>query len=151
MNTLIIFVTGVAIGLVVDKVCRTLVCGSKQTTPCCEKTSETETTDTEVEVEVVEPDEEHIPAEADNEPVVEKTVEEQAETEDIRDDLSQLKGVGPKLADALNEIGIYNFEQLSSSSVDELLVRLRETGGRFSLAVISSVVERAGRAVNHGV
>ena len=63
-----------------------------------------------------------------------------------RDDLSQLKGVGPKLAEALDEIGIYNYEQLSGSSVDMLLERLRETDGRFTRSVISSVVEGAKQA-----
>lgn len=59
------------------------------------------------------------------------------------DDLSQLKGVGPKLVEALDEIGIYNYEELSSSSIDMLLTRLRETGGRFSRPAITAVVERA--------
>ncbi len=63
--------------------------------------------------------------------------------DDSTDDLGQLKGVGPKLLGALDEIGIYNFQQLSSSSVDMLLEQLRETGGRFTRASISSIVERA--------
>ena len=80
---------------------------------------------------------------------------EPARTEDIpsvaeegNDDLSQLKGVGPKLADALDKIGIHNFEQLASSSVDSLLEQLRETGGRFSGSAISSIVGRAQLAAN---
>ena len=62
------------------------------------------------------------------------------------DDLSQLKGVGPKLAEALDEIGIYNYEQLSNPSLDLLLIRLKETGGRFSRPAITAVVERAKAA-----
>ena len=76
-----------------------------------------------------------------------KAAKKQKVSNDTTDDLSQLKGVGPKLADALDEIGIYNYKQLSSSSADELLVRLRETGGRFSMASISSIVERAKLAI----
>lgn len=66
--------------------------------------------------------------------------------EEQYDDLSQLKGVGPKLVKALDEVGIHNFEQLSKSSVDLLLEKLRETGGRFSRPVISAVIGRAMRA-----
>jgi len=66
--------------------------------------------------------------------------------EEIHDDLSQLKGVGPKLAEALDVIGIYNYEQLSKPSVDVLLERLQKTGGRFSRSVISLIVERAKQA-----
>ncbi len=65
---------------------------------------------------------------------------------EIHDDLSQLNGVGPKLAEALDAIGIYNYEQLSESSVDILLERLRETGGRFSKPGISVIMERAKQA-----
>lgn len=68
------------------------------------------------------------------------------ETEEIHDDLSQLKGVGPKLAEALDAIGIYNYEQLSGLPVDILLERLRETGGRYSRAVILLIMERAKQA-----
>ena len=66
--------------------------------------------------------------------------------EEIHDDLSQLKGIGPKLAEALAAIGIYNYEQLSEPPVDILLERLRETGGRFSRPAISVIIERAKQA-----
>lgn len=82
----------------------------------------------------------------EKEPV--QTEEVLSEAEEGHDDLSQLKGVGPKLADALDKIGIYNYAQLSSSSVDTLLEQLGETGGKFSRSVISSVVERAQLAAN---
>ncbi|RUM42797.1 MAG: hypothetical protein DSY80_06600, partial [Desulfocapsa sp.] len=58
-----------------------------------------------------------------------------------------LKGVGPRLAEALDDIGIYNYAQLSSSSVDSLFERLKETGGRFNRPVIYSIVEQAKLAV----
>ncbi len=66
--------------------------------------------------------------------------------EEIHDDLSQLNGVGPKLAEALDAIGIYNYEQLSEPPVDILLERLRETGGKFSRPAISAIMDRAKKA-----
>ena len=65
---------------------------------------------------------------------------------EIHDDLNQLKGVGPKLAEALDAIGIYNYEQLSEPPVDTLLERLQKTGGRFSRTTISLIMERAKQA-----
>ena len=59
------------------------------------------------------------------------------------DDLTQLKGVGPKLSEALEEIGIHNYEQLCEPSIDILLARLRETGGRFTRSALTAIVERA--------
>ena len=134
MNTLIFFVAGISVGLVADKLYRTFIGGSRHT--CCdEEESEKDSVDAEsVAVESVDKKED-LPGESVT----------QAEVR--RDDLTQLKGVGPKLADALDDIGIYNYEQLSSSSADVLLERLKETGRRFSLAVLSTVVERAGQAV----
>jgi predicted flap endonuclease-1-like 5' DNA nuclease len=46
------------------------------------------------------------------------------------DDLSRLKGVGPKLEDALNAIGIYRFEQIAGLSATEV-ERLDEQLGAF--------------------
>jgi len=63
--------------------------------------------------------------------------------DDHVDDLSQLKGVGPKLSEALEEIGIQNYEQLYEPSMDLLLARLRETGGRFTRPALTAIVERA--------
>ena len=75
-----------------------------------------------------------------------ESLTEKESLEEIHDDLSQLKGVGPKLAEALDAIGIYNYEQLSEPPVDILLERLRETGGRFNRPVISVIMERAKQA-----
>lgn len=66
--------------------------------------------------------------------------------EEIHDDLSQLKGVGPKLVKALDSIGIYNYEQLSELPVDILLERLQKTGGKFNRSTISVIIERAKQA-----
>ena len=86
-------------------------------------------------------------SETEKESLTEKaSLTEKESLEEIHDDLSQLKGVGPKLAEALDAIGIYNYEQLSEPPVDILLERLRETGGRFSRPVISLIMERAKQA-----
>ena len=52
------------------------------------------------------------------------------------------------MAEALDAIGIYNYEQLSKPPVDILLDRLRETGGRFNRSAISAVMERAKQAAD---
>lgn len=93
--------------------------------------------------EAVEPSEEEAPvaeeapASADVAPgsAVEATPEAQAETLDgpgskpetltaprngAADDLKQLKGVGPKLEDALNAAGIFHFDQVAAWSADEV-------------------------------
>ena len=126
MNTLILFLAGVSIGLTADKMYHYLFANKK----CTEDGDKEGGAETIVEEE---------PA---------RTEELPGEAEERRDDLSQLKGVGPKLAGALDEIGIYNYKQLSSSSVDILLEHLRETGGKFSRPAVSSIVERAKLAVN---
>ncbi len=59
------------------------------------------------------------------------------------DDLSKLKGVGPKLSTALEEIGIYNYEQLYTAPLDELLTKLKKTGGKFNKSALSAIIERA--------
>ncbi len=75
-----------------------------------------------------------------------KSLTKKESLEEIHDDLSQLKGVGPKLAQALDAIGIYNYEQLSEPSIDTLLERLRGTGSKFSRSAISDVMKRAKQA-----
>ena len=126
MNILIVFVAGVAVGLAVDKLYRSFA-GKVEV-------SDDDITSAEVEADT--------PNNIESKNDARATDKETTENNSI-DDLSQLKGVGPKLASALDEIGIYNFEQLSSSSVDTLLEQLRETGGRFTKASILSIVERA--------
>lgn len=66
--------------------------------------------------------------------------------EEIRDDLTQIKGIGPKVSKALYAMGIYNYEQLSSAPVDSLLKRLQETGGRFNKTTLLAIMERAKKA-----
>lgn len=114
MNTLILFLAGVSLGLTADKMYHYLFANKKHT--------------------------------EEDEPT--RTEDNPSEAEDRHDDLSQLKGVGPKLADALDEIGVYNYEQLSRSSVDTLVEQLRKTGGKFSRPAILSIVERAQLAIS---
>lgn len=128
MNTLIIFVAGVTVGWAADKLYHSFA--SKGLSSNDEVAS--------VELE----DSKETKPEGET-----KVIEDGTGGDETTDDLSQIKGVGPKLVDALEEIGIYNYQQLSSSSVDMLLEQLRETGGRFTRASISSIVDRAKLAV----
>ena len=75
---------------------------------------------------------------------IEEKTEQPTQLEDDHvDDLTQLKGVGPKLSQALEEIGVHNYEQIFEPSIDLLLARLRETGGRFTRPALTAIVERA--------
>ena len=137
MSTLIFFLAGVSLGLASDKLYH-FVLNKK-----C-----TEEDDREGGVESIkEQVDENKSAEIEEEKP-RRTEEIPGETGERHDDLSQLKGVGPKLASALDEISIYSYEQLSSSSVDVLHEQLKETGGKFSRSAISSIVERAQLAAN---
>jgi len=140
MNILVIFAAGVTVGWVSDKLYRRLRASSNQA-------------DAEVEAVVVADGEMVEPTNDDrsrekSKPKPGSIAKNEVKADNERwDDLSQLKGVGPKLAEALHEIGIYNYAQLSGSSVDMLLEQLRETGGRFTRSVLSSIVEGAKQAV----
>lgn len=124
MNILIVFVAGVTVGWAADKLYHSFAgkgCSSNDDAASVEAED---------------------PQKAKSKGVT-KVIEDETKGDDSTDDLSQLKGVGPKLVGALDEIGIHNYQQLSSSSVDMLLEQLRETGGRFTRASILSIVERA--------
>ena len=138
MNILVIFAAGVTVGWVADKLYRRLHTSNNQA-------------DAEVEAVVVE-DGKTVELAGDDRSKAKPKEKAKPKPESIakkkerRDDLSQLKGVGPKLAEALDEVGIYNYAQLSNSSVDMLLEQLRETGGRFTRSVVSSIVDGAKQA-----
>lgn len=132
MNILVFFVAGVSVGWAVDKLYHSFV-NKKE----CHEGEE-----------FLAKEEEEAPKKAmsivkDKAGVTDEESVVSSDTTEGREDLSLLKGVGPKLAEALDEIGIYNYKQLATSSLDDLLVRLRETGGRFTLPAISSIVDRA--------
>jgi predicted flap endonuclease-1-like 5' DNA nuclease len=48
--------------------------------------------------------------------------ETQHPSEQVADDLQMLKGVGPKLAQKLNENGIFRFEQIAALSANEVAI-----------------------------
>ena len=68
-------------------------------------------------------------------PVVETPVIEEkpvAEAEIKGDDLKKLEGIGPKLAEILNEAGIVTYADLAGSSVDKLKEILEAAGSRYA-------------------
>ena len=148
MNTIIFFLAGVSIGLATDKLYHSLFTSRKH----AEAKDKNERRGREKKVRAAE------------EPAASESIEESkvtgikevstqsvgfsTETGESHDDLSQIKGVGPKLNDALQEVGINSYKELANSSGDSLFEKLRETGGRFTKAAILSVVERAQLAVN---
>ena len=49
-------------------------------------------------------------------------------THDLRDDLQQIKGVGPAIEKTLNELGIFSFQQIAEMSeydIDRVARRLK--------------------------
>ncbi|MCL4122533.1 UNVERIFIED_CONTAM: hypothetical protein GTU68_051598 [Idotea baltica] len=60
---------------------------------------------------------EEIVEEAPAAPAVEETVESAAD----KDDLKKISGVGPKLEETMNKLGIYQFAQVASWSNDEIM------------------------------
>jgi predicted flap endonuclease-1-like 5' DNA nuclease len=136
MNILIIFVAGISVGWVAEKLYHS----------CARKGQSSD--DGIVAKEVIVEDPKKAKAKVKAKDAV-KIAEVEGVPSDTTDDFSQLKGVGPKLADALDKIGIYNYKQLSSSSIDMLLERLKETGGRFTRPSISSIVEQAKLAAQY--
>lgn len=146
MGVLIIFAAGISVGFAVDKLYHAFVISKKQE-------------DGELAVVVDEEvDSKAEPLhEAEPEVGVGGAVRNELPAEEVKEvgdnqhnDLGQLKGAGPKLVKALGNIGIFSYAQLSTSSVDILFERLKETGGRFSRPVVSSVVEQA-KMVTRGV
>lgn len=72
-------------------------------------------------------------SEAEVEPaaVVEEAAEEVAAAPAEPDDLQRIEGIGPKLSQALNSIGITTFAQLTTQEPVALEAELRTTGVRF--------------------
>src|SRR5680860_702626 len=79
-------------------------------------------------------------------PVVETPVIEEkpvAEAEIKGDDLKKLEGVGPKLAEILNEAGIVTYADLAGSSVDKLKEILEAAGRRYASKDTAPWIEEA--------
>jgi len=139
MNIWVFFLAGVSVGWAADKLYNSYTAKKMR----ADEGNETlETLDVEEDITV-----ENVKKEKINAGKSEKeSLTDKESLEETHDDLSQLKGVGPKLAEALDAIGIYNYEQLSGLPVDILLERLRKTGGRFSRPAILLIMERAKQA-----
>ena len=70
-----------------------------------------------------------------------------------RDELTQLKGVGPKFADSLHAIGIYRFDQLAGLSpveVERLDTQLGPFRGRLQRDRITEQADYLGRGDTEG-
>ncbi len=64
------------------------------------------------------------------------------------DDLRKIEGIGPKIAQLLNDAGIYTFTQLAEAEIVLLQQVLIDAGPRFKLADPSSWPEQAALAAN---
>jgi predicted flap endonuclease-1-like 5' DNA nuclease len=62
------------------------------------------------------------------------------------DDLTKIEGIGPKVAQVLNESGILTFAQLAQTDVNKLRAILQKAGPRFKMIVPESWPEQAGLA-----
>ncbi len=62
------------------------------------------------------------------------------------DELRKIEGIGPKIAEILNEHGILTFEQLAETEVARLEEVLKEAGPRFRMAVPETWSEQAALA-----
>ncbi len=60
-----------------------------------------------------------------------------------KDNLEIIEGVGPKIAQVLNENGITTFGQLADAEPEAITAMLKASGGRFSLANPESWAEQA--------
>jgi len=134
MNVLFIFVAGVTVGWVADRLYSSF--SDKRQSSNDDVISATVETENSKKIE-------NTTSKKTTDIVENKNLDKDSINDFHRDNLSQLKGVGPKLAKAFDELGIQNFEQLSSSSVDILLERLKKTGGRFTRTSLLSVIEQA--------
>ncbi len=54
------------------------------------------------------------------------------EPENMRDDLTKIEGIGPKMSAALNEAGIYSFAQLAKATEEELHHAIEKAGLRLA-------------------
>jgi predicted flap endonuclease-1-like 5' DNA nuclease len=66
------------------------------------------------------------------EPVVEAEEEEPAPIEP--DDLKKIEGVGPKIAELLNNAGIQTYSQLADTDAEQIKQILADAGARYKLA-----------------
>lgn len=67
---------------------------------------------------------------------------------EAEDDLTMIEGVGPKIAELLNENGIWTFAQLADADVEDLRPMLRDAGPGYQMADPSSWPRQARLAAN---
>ena len=66
----------------------------------------------------------------------------------IKDDLTKVEGVGPKIKNLLNDAGIWSFRQLSHSNVDALQEILNNAGPRYRIHNPGTWPDQAGLAAD---
>ena len=90
---------------------------------------------TDVEVE--------IPATSDEPPVPTPQPSATQPSAPLSDDLTKIKGIGPKVASLLNEGSIINFAQLSTTTIADLQAILDKAGSRYRIIDPSTWPEQA--------
>jgi len=65
-----------------------------------------------------------------------------------KDDLTKIEGIGPKIAQLLNDAGIFTFDELSVASVSALNKVLDDAGPRFRMHDAGSWPKQAGLAAD---
>ncbi len=73
-------------------------------------------------------------------------VKEEAAAEVSTDDLKKIEGIGPKIAEKLNEAGINTFAELAAAEVDKLKAILEEAGSRYRMHDPSTWPEQSALA-----
>lgn len=79
-------------------------------------------------------------------PTVTETVTAPEPSSAEKDDLTKLSGIGPKLAEAMNNAGIKHYTQLAELSVETVAERLASSGIRYSKASAESWAKQANLA-----
>ena len=74
---------------------------------------------------------------------VEESIKESVAEENIGDDLKNITGIGPKIAELLNEAGIVSYKDLAGSSVDKLSEILANAGSRYASKDPSPWIDQA--------
>lgn len=147
MNTFALFLVGVGAGWTTDWLVHSFIINKKDAAPESEKGGhkhehghESES----VEMEAEKDAEMAAAALETGELSAEPHQQADAPEEDNIDDLSLMKGVGPKLVESMNEIGIHTYHQLSKINADELYQQLQEVGARVvNKPSLSALAEQA--------
>ncbi|MFK8101897.1 MAG: helix-hairpin-helix domain-containing protein [Saprospiraceae bacterium] len=90
-----------------------------------------------------------VAAAAEVEEEVEETVEEvKTETVTTSDDLKKIEGIGPKIAELLQNDGIKTFKELSEATVDRIKEILTAAGSRYKMHDPTTWPDQAKMAAN---